>query len=600
MLAVSLVTISQYVRIDFLKILVKCIKNQDYKNIIEWIIVDTSLTGYNKSENNLENFISELKNDSLLPKIIYHKTNKTTIGAWRNEGNKLVSGDIIVCMDDDDYYPPTRVSHAVDALSTKNFLIAGCDKILFYDVHFDKLYYHKGIGKHHSTNNCMAYWKNYLDNHCYDKTVNYAEENSFTNNYTEPLYQLDSILTVIQFSHDNNTYDKKRIIYQNYFLDAKNKYITETDTTIEKIINNDDIYRDYLNIFSTIKKPLECPYDIVYFTGGFSIEWSPKQQNLTGAEQAVKYLSMEWARENKKVVVYGNLLWEGNYEGVEYQNYLKFRFWDKFKILILWRIHGCYPFIKFDLKAEKIFVDVHDHSIELYKLLLENNSKINKWMLKSRFQQCLIENTMNQKIDNCIIIPNGIKINDFSVKIRESRNQFRLCYCSCYTRGLYRILKYIWPIIYKLEPKAELHTYYGMDLVIDNEFKNELKELLSQPGVMDHGRQPVEIINREKHLSTYHLYYTDTISEIDCISIKESLVAGCIPIISNIHLFRERDGIHLEWLPNTPDFNYQIACSIIELMNNDKIQKELETLGYQSKTIISWQQCANTWLQFFN
>ena len=600
MTKVSIITLSHFNRINFLKVLAKCIKKQDYdKNkIIEWIIVDTSANCYFPSDENLEKTIKEFQEDPLLPKIIYHITNKKIIGAWRNEANNLVTGDIVVCMDDDDYYPPCRISYVVEKLQDKKSLIAGCDKILFFDIHFNKFYQFNGFSLNHSTNNCMAYWKEYLSNHSYDEISLYAEENSFTNNFAEPLVQMDPYKTVLQFSHDSNTYNKKSIIYQNYFLDDKMKYITEINSTIKDFINDDEIYNDYLNIFNELKKPNESVYDIVYFTGGFSIEWSPIQNNLGGSEQAVKHLCAEWVKKGKKVAVFGNTKVEGKFDGVDYFNYLKFRFWDKYKTLILWRLYGSYPYIYFDLLADKLLVDVHDHQPEYYLLLWQNKTKIAHWMFRSEFQHQLVQETLGQKIENAIIIPNGIRITDFSKNTKESRNQFRMCYCSCYTRGLVRILKNIWPIIYSLEQRAELHIYYGMDLVMDEKFKNEIKELLSQPGIMEHGRQPIEIINREKHMSVFHFYYTDSLSEIDCITIKESLVAGCLPVISDIHLFKYRDGIHLKWLPNTDDYNRQIACTIVEMMHNEQLQNQLRDIYLKSKTIISWEDVANAWIDY--
>jgi hypothetical protein len=35
-------------------------------------------------------------------------------------------------------------------------------------------------------------------------------------------------------------------------------------------------------------------------------------------------------------------------------------------------------------------------------------------------------------------------------------------------------------------------------------------------------------------------------SKIDCITVRESLVAGCIPLLAKHGVFLERDGVHLE------------------------------------------------------
>jgi hypothetical protein len=596
MYTVSIVTISQYIRADFLKILAKCITQQDYDNIIEWVIVDTSSVGYNRTTNDLSEIIKEFRKDKNLPEIIYFQSTKSNIGGWRNDYSKLTSGDIIVCMDDDDYYPSTRVSHAVEILADKQYLIAGCDKMHFYDIYFKKMYTFKGFGTNHSTNNCIAYWKDYLTNHQYDEKARNAEEYSFTNSFTENMAQLESDKTILQFSHDTNTFIKRIIIMQNSYLSKDSKYIMHQDFTIDDFITNKEILDDYNKIFSQKNVPKKSEYDIVYYMGA-SILWSPHQNNLGGSEQAVKYLASEWKKQGKKVAVYGNLIKEDIFEDVDYIQYYKFNFWDKFNTLILWRGSGCYPIIELDLKADKIMVDLHDNDNSLFNYLFNYKEKISEWMFKSQFHYNLACYSLKSEIPNSLIIPNGIRVSDFSIQVKEQRNPYRMCYCSCYTRGLERILKNIWPIIYSLEPRAELHVYYGMDLVKDKDFITEIQQLFIQPGVMDHQRQSLENINREKHLSTFHLYYTDSLAEIDCISIRESLVAGCIPILSNINLFDYRDGIHLKWLPNTDNFNYQIACFVVELMHNTDYLSEVRNKYYNSATIISWRDCATQWLK---
>lgn len=675
-ITVSIVTISNYSRNKFLRILKRCIANQDYTNITEWVIVDTSHVGYCKSEEDLSDLITEFRNDKL-PKIVYYKSSKPNIGGWRNDSSNLVSGDIIVCMDDDDYYPPQRVSHVVERLKDKKMpinkytkaveiikikkkelmnkilhkekltkerkmsplqktllqdqirqlqeeimelqrtgleaeentdtieyqkvLLAGCDRLYLYDIYLNKLYqyrsYIKLVGPYHATNNTLAYWREYLDTHRYDEKVHNLEEISFTNGYSEPLIQLDPEKTIINISHDSNTFNKRTIIFEDYHRNKDHSFLIPTDEKFETMIEDKEIYQEYEKLFDQLRISEQSPYDIVYFMG-ISVIWNPNDRNLFGSEQAVKYLTMEWAKMGKKVAVYGNFTQEGNYQGVDYIFYHKFRFWDQFKTLILWRVTGNYPYLELCLKADKLFVDLHYHDPENYKYLVKNIKNITNVVVRSKYQYELIEQTISTKLPDVLIIPNGVNIEEFNVPISGLRNPYRMCYCSCYTRGLHRILNSIWPIIYQLEPRAELHVYYGMNYVENSDFINEIKQLLSQPGVMDHDRMPVEIISREKHMSSFQLYYTDFVAEVDCISIRESLVAGCIPIISDINLFKERDGIHLPWLPNTPDFNRKIACDIVTIINNEPLQQSLREKFYDSQTIISWNRCATEWIKF--
>jgi glycosyltransferase involved in cell wall biosynthesis len=62
---------------------------------------------------------------------------KVSLGAKRNLMHANCSGDILVYMDDDDYYPPTRISHAVSKLTSSSNLCAGSSTIHILFQHRD-------------------------------------------------------------------------------------------------------------------------------------------------------------------------------------------------------------------------------------------------------------------------------------------------------------------------------------------------------------------------------------------------------------------------------------------------------------------------------
>jgi hypothetical protein len=145
-----------------------------------------------------------------------------------------------------------------------------------------------------------------------------------------------------------------------------------------------------------------------------------------------------------------------------------------------------------------------------------------------------------------------------------------------------------------------------MDYIFDEQFKLKMKLLLSQPGVMDHGRQPMEMIVREKNLSSFHLYLNDSIAEIDCISIRESLVTGCIPVISKFGVFAERHGLQFDWEPEkwkknkTFDDNCErIANELVLYMKNKQYTENASKQLTYSPTIIGWDVIARRWLETF-
>ena len=205
---VSLLTITQRSRNKCLKNLLDFILAQTYKDIVEWIIVEGSKTEKDAEENK-EFIINEIiinKTHFPIKYIGFEEGSK--LSDLRNRGNMACKGDIIVCMDDDDYYPPKRVETAVAKLNNSTKQIAGCSYAYMYHYNLNKLYKFKSFGKNHSTNNCFAYKKEYLLTHRHDEGLDLGEEMSFTNGFTEPMIQLDSEECIVISSHSSNTFDK--------------------------------------------------------------------------------------------------------------------------------------------------------------------------------------------------------------------------------------------------------------------------------------------------------------------------------------------------------------------------------------------------------
>ncbi len=597
-LSASLITVNQYVRAECLLNLYDLIKLQTYKNIIEWVIVEGSKTEKEALLN--KELILKLKEEHEQStfsyiKIIYVEYNPAhKLSDLRNTGNNTCTGDIIVCMDDDDYYPPERVSHAVESLEKSNCLIAGCSDIYMYEYFMGKLYKFKGFHSKHSTNNCMAFKKEYLVKHKHESGLIMSEEKSFTNDFTEPMVQLVSNKCIIVSSHDFNTFNKRELCVGGT-IGLNPSLFEVTDHSITGYIPS-KIFNRMKNIFY---KQTDSPYDIVYYTGGLGNQWDPTDKSLGGSEQAIVNLCEYWASIGKKVAVYADILsnrkTELEYNGVQYKNWKTLEFNHKFKTIILWRSNGLFCGIPFDLNAERIYWDIHDNFMnqeQMVTIYKKYGQKINKILLKSNYHKLEFEKYMGCKLKNTqyVIIPNGLKVKEFKNNWDNSvRNPYRFCYVSYYTRGLEQILKHIWPVIKHLEPRAELHLYYGLDM-----FKKEqhiidhFKKLIGMSkGVIDHGRQSTNIIVREKYLSTFQLYITNTPSEIDCISIRESLITGCIPLISNFGVFQEREGIHFDLIEHESILK-EIGTQIVKLYDNPKQIEHFSNLFQKSLTILSW------------
>ena len=224
-------------RRPFFEYTIKCYLHQDYpRDRIEWIIIDD---GTDKVED-LVGHIQGVK--------YFKYDEKMTLGKKRNLMHEKSKGDIIVYMDDDDYYPPERVSHAVDMLqSHPSALCAGASEIYIYFKHIDKMYQFGPYGPNHSTAGTFAFKRKLLENHRYNDDAALAEEKEFLKNYTVPFVQLEPKKTILVFSHRHNTFDKKRLLEQ-----PDNNFQKPSDKTVEQFVKDPDFRDFYMNKIETL------------------------------------------------------------------------------------------------------------------------------------------------------------------------------------------------------------------------------------------------------------------------------------------------------------------------------------------------------------
>lgn len=189
---------------------------------VEWIIVDD---GTDK--------IADLIESSGIKNIQYFAMDKKMpLGEKRNFMHKKAKGSIIVYMDDDDYYPPERIEHAVDILqNNKDALCAGSSEMYIYFKHIQKMYQCGPYGPNHATAGTFAFKARLLDDTRYEDHAALAEEKAFLKNYTVPFVQLDPLKTILVFSHSHNTFDKKKLL-ENPHPD----YFKESAKTVEQFI----------------------------------------------------------------------------------------------------------------------------------------------------------------------------------------------------------------------------------------------------------------------------------------------------------------------------------------------------------------------------
>jgi len=235
-------------RRPFIKTMLACFRNQTYPiDLMEWIIVDD---GTDK--------IDDLIIQANIPQIQYFALDaKMALGEKRNYMHHHTKGEIIVYMDDDDYYPPERVSHAVETLlqnPTKE--IAGSSQIFIYYKHDLHCMYQCGpYGENHATAGTFAFRRSLLLHTKYDDHLCLGEEKTFLKNYTLPMVQLDPYKTILVFSHEHNTFDKRKMLENKH-----PEYFRECDVQVRDFIRKEDEENIFQFFMRDIDNALEDYY----------------------------------------------------------------------------------------------------------------------------------------------------------------------------------------------------------------------------------------------------------------------------------------------------------------------------------------------------
>jgi glycosyltransferase involved in cell wall biosynthesis len=233
-------------RRPFVEMMIKCFDSQDYPKIkMEWIIIDDGTDP-------IEDIVSSH------PSVKYFKYDeKMTLGKKRNLMHKKACGDIIVYMDDDDYYPPNRVSHAVERLmENPTALCAGSSEMYIYfkeneeNEEKSKMVQFGPYGPNHATAGTFAFKRKLLKETQYNEEACLAEEREFLKNYTVPFVQLDPLKTILVFSHSHNTFDK-RVLLENI---TGNSYIKYSAKKLGDFIKDESIIKFFIE---DLEKKLE-------------------------------------------------------------------------------------------------------------------------------------------------------------------------------------------------------------------------------------------------------------------------------------------------------------------------------------------------------
>ena len=231
-------------RRPFFKGIIESILSQDYPhNLLEWIIVDDGMDKIGDLVKHIP-FVKYFPMDEKMP-----------LGKKRNYMHDMCTFKedtaILVYMDDDDFYPVNRVSHAVDKLIHSKALCAGSSELYIWFNTLNKMYRFGPYGPNHATAGTFAFKRVLLKETRYEDNAVLAEEKFFLKDYTVPFIQLEPLKSILVFSHEQNTFDKRKLI------DTNNKMCHESALKVKNFIKNPMLQQFYMKDIDILLKSYE-------------------------------------------------------------------------------------------------------------------------------------------------------------------------------------------------------------------------------------------------------------------------------------------------------------------------------------------------------
>jgi len=191
-------------RRPFIPALVACIEAQDYpSDRIEWVVHDDGTDP-----------ILDLIDHLPYLRYFRHDGPKLTVGAKRNFIADQATGDILVHMDDDDYYPPQRVSHAVETLQANPTCALAATSVLhMYSASGARMHVLRPRSDLVVGAASFALWRRLHTTRQYNDQAALAEEPSLLCGLTaSDIAQLDPVKTILVIIHAHNSGDKTALV----------------------------------------------------------------------------------------------------------------------------------------------------------------------------------------------------------------------------------------------------------------------------------------------------------------------------------------------------------------------------------------------------
>jgi glycosyltransferase involved in cell wall biosynthesis len=229
--------------------------------------------------------------------------------------------------------------------------------------------------------------------------------------------------------------------------------------------------------------------------------------------------------------------------------------------------------------------------------------------------QFLIHSGLDMPEGKVVVFPNGVDITRYDkqkvmskIEVNPTGIAPKFVYSSSPDRGLWQLLQ-AWKDIRRRFPGAELHVAYGVEKLMSilkwmhgrqAEMAVEIERLMSQSGVIDHGKIGQTELSKLQMDSAAWLYPLDSIqaTETGCITAVENAAAGN-PIITTDCDCMEAEFGPIGAIVELPFNANEFADTVEYVLRHGDIWQDLATSGRAFAETRDWRRIAPRWLQLF-
>lgn len=336
------------------------------------------------------------------------------------------------------------------------------------------------------------------------------------------------------------------------------------------------------------------------------------ERGIGGSETNQVEMAWRLARRGHEVISYAPIPddCDRHWRGTEWRK-LEEVDWKERGIWILYRCPAAVDNFAPKLEGQQIWIMEQDEEY-VGQWTEERLAKIDRIMPISEPHRRFQLKRYPELASKMWVTANGVKVD----LIREieaqgeppQRNPNRLMYASSPDRGLKHLLK-IFKRAREFNSELELHCFYGFDNIeklieYNPKFKHfgktkeEIKKLLSQPGVVWHGRVSQVELYRE-WMKTGIWCYPTNFFETGCITSMEAMCLGAIPI-TNPYGALEQNVFAGEFIQGDawgdPLVQARYVGEIIRLTTDVVLQDKIRTsMMKTARYRFNWERVIDQW-----